>query len=402
MTTKIEELTGEIVTINAQDDLSINSNFQKFLDVIPEITKHAREVLESTNDALDEKQIKETNKELKPVKNAQTVITKAKTYIRNTFNQNRDQMLAEFDKILADNGVDDLIDMVNQVKQREKDIINQRKQNRWDELQTLFEHELINYPDLADLSFTWFKDRHPKLVSGAATRNLKDTDRMQVTNDLNALNNAVMQFKLFKAQGVVDDEASADFIEKFKVSLQNEDGGLNVFNQLLSAAIQATNQRRNATLEAADTPSTTAVTKQDDHIEDDITEHEQTEHIEDSPMIDNADAPMKMPSELPIDDDEMPPYDEPTEMPIDDPTFTISANVAMLIQQAGAKDSAFAGISSDDPQIKKQQTLALIKAVTQAFSEPDNHNNLVEYIRNQISMDESFEMIHALTNRVLD
>lgn len=412
--TKVEELTGEIIKIDSQNKLALNSNFEKFLNVIPEITKHAQEVLANTADEIDEKQIKATNQELKPIKNAQATINKAKTYIKNTFNENRDAMLKQFDQILADNGVDELIDMVNQVKQREKDIINQRKQSRWNELEELFKHELINYPDLKDLSFDWFKNRHANLVSGAATRKLKDTDRMQVTNDLNALNNDVMQFKLFKAQGVIDDDAAQELVTELKHDLMNEDGGLNTFNQLLMTAVQKTNQHQQAIQQKlmAEQQSKDAV--DNEHVSDEqpVTEPASPiiDDVDPTSNIDNADLPEydDVSNESPDFDnipieayDEIPPYDEP-DLPVEDRSFTISPNVALLIKEAGSEGSMFAGIVNDDPKIKRQQTLLLIKNITIAFTETDHHNTVLDYLRSRLNENEAFEMIMALANRIVE
>lgn len=400
---KVEKLP-EIPSLNAKDgliditdqkgELVPKSNFQSFLEAIQPINDFVSNALAEGTD-VTEKEIKELNKKVKPAREAMKIIKQADKFIKDFYKDECNQKLEELHQIEKKYGYDELLTNVTKIKRRSEDIINQRAQSRWDELETLFDATLKSYPDLKDLPFKWFKERNRKLISGAATRKVRESDKMEVTNQLNQLNSNVSQIKQFIAQKLIDGTAKDQFIAEFKESVMDpEDGGLIKFNELITNALSATQKNQLDHLAKNDDSTSDDVVASANGVP--VTDPSQFNEV-DIP-VDNADStqpPADLTTVIPDDDLGLPPitnelnglssdeidFNEEQASPFDDPKIKTDPTVTQIIKDATASDSQFHGILNDETKLENQK--ALINVFVNAMNNQLD-DDLAQYIRNTL------------------
>ena len=237
----------QLVTIkNAENanQLVYGDSYTKFLKIAPEINNEAQGALKAIENAKSEKEIKNARALSKQAKDYKRTIDKARKFIKDQMDEQKEAALAQFDKDLEEAGVNDLLDTLEKIGKREKDLINQRKISRWKELEDVFDKTLPNYPDLSELTFDWFKSRHEKLISGAITRKVTDDNKALVTNELYKLDTNIQSVKMMEQQNLFDDEALESLKKIITDKINGEDGGISGFQADIANAISESNERK--------------------------------------------------------------------------------------------------------------------------------------------------------------
>ncbi|MGX1266724.1 flagellar biosynthesis GTPase FlhF [Rossellomorea marisflavi] len=205
--TEIQPIQTAIAEINVTPAITETSDFQVVLQKIPLRVKEANNLLENyrqnpdtfleniDDEALDAqlKAMTEVSSFVKDIENSRKDI---KTYMNGV----RDQLLQTLDKRLQGASFNELERAQSDIKQLKKDVEADRRARRWDEIRETFEANVNRYPllgefapELADLSR--FKLLFPKLVSGAKTRKVKESDHTMVNETLYAWNTAIELMK---------------------------------------------------------------------------------------------------------------------------------------------------------------------------------------------------------------
>lgn len=111
----------------------------------------------------------------------------------------KNEALAQYDNLLADNGFAEYKKAIDDVAQIKTELSLRRANNRWEELRDTFNasmarntHIAERYPKLAD--FDVFRLSYPKLVSGAKTSNVKKKDHAFVREVIENYNTAIQAY----------------------------------------------------------------------------------------------------------------------------------------------------------------------------------------------------------------
>lgn len=190
-----------LLTIQLPDaKLEVSPTFKKVLQKIPELNKQSEAIQAVNLDEIDEDQITELNKKMRDVSQYDKKFKQVQKAIKDSYNQPRDQVLNWFNTQLKSAGYDDFEDNIAKNKQLKRDVIANRANKRWKELEATFKATLEAYPLVAQIApkladFTTFRVRHPKLVSGAKTRKINDKTRAEVTNTIAEYNNSLQDIQ---------------------------------------------------------------------------------------------------------------------------------------------------------------------------------------------------------------
>ncbi|MBS4189951.1 hypothetical protein KHA94_06995 [Bacillus sp. FJAT-49705] len=108
----------------------------------------------------------------------------------------RDQLIDTLDKRLEGASFNELERAQSDIKQLKKDVDADRCAKRWEEVRATFEANMNRFPLLGEYApeladFSRFKLLFPKLISGAKTQKVKESDHTMVNETLYAWNTAV-------------------------------------------------------------------------------------------------------------------------------------------------------------------------------------------------------------------
>lgn len=405
----------QLVTVNpaeTDNQLVYADAYTKFLKAAPDINQEAKTALLAIKNAKDEKQIKNARSLSKEAKSYKRTIEKARTFIKKQMDEQKEAVLAKFDDDLEKAGVNDLLDTLEEIGKCEKDFINQRKIKRWKELENVFKKTLPNYADLKDLKFSWFKDRHEKLVSGAVSRKVTDTDRSLVTNELYKLETNIQSVKQLEAQNLFDDKALTKLKQEITEKINGEDGGVSGFNAEIANAISDTNNRRNESMRAE---LTAQIANDQPAIDEQSINNEPTEKasidetslktpVDETPSVENQttdEIPLPNENDMPpVNNEVVPPEDEMAEIeaqneaPMNDNVKQISSAIPQLILEAN--NMLYDGnLTSQDPQIKADTKMKFIQLIINAESDHYNNGDSNEaYVRQCLNTENSVETYH--------
>lgn len=176
--------------------LEVSPAFKRVLKKIPELNEQSAKIQAVNLDEIDEDQITELNKQMRDVSQFDKKFKDVQKAIRDSYNTPRDQVLNWFNTQLESAGYDVFEKNIARNKQLRRDVIANRANKRWQELETTFKATLQAYPLVAQMApkladFTTFRVRNPKLVSGAKTRKINDKTRAVVTNTIAEYSNAL-------------------------------------------------------------------------------------------------------------------------------------------------------------------------------------------------------------------
>lgn len=293
----------ESLAVVKDDELQLSKEFNLFLQIAPPMLDKARKALATDIDKNDEKEIKQFNAEMKDFTKVKKLITQTEKVIRDNYNSMRDEKLAQFEQILKDNGIDDISKIASEISQRRKDFIAVRKERRWDELKEWFDAALQNYPILANeaphlAEFETFKANHPKLVSGAITSKIKDSDRDVITSELARYDATISQIVSFRDNRLINDDEAQSLIDDFIKDPQQTD-----YNNTITQAIAEHQRKANQADEqepsheepaevSAEQKSSEMPLAEDDPINDSIPPYPEDEQVLEDAVPDDVDFSM--------------------------------------------------------------------------------------------------------------
>lgn len=410
----------QLVTIkNAENanQLVYGDSYTKFLKIAPEINAEAQGALKAIEDAKSEKEIKNARALSKQAKDYKRTIDKARKFIKDQMDEQKEAALAQFDKDLEEAGVNDLLDTLEKIGKCEKDLINQRKISRWKELEDVFNKTLPNYPDLSELTFDWFKSRHEKLISGAVTRKVTDDNKALVTNELYKLDTNIQSVKMMEQQNLFDDEALESLKKIITDKINGEDGGISGFQADIANAIAETNERKTETQHEALIAEAKKIKEEKAAKE---AEETSNESIEEPTTIDKQSAPTEtneVPAEENVpapDDSDMPPVDDEdstippeeelaaieanNEAPMNDDTKIISPAIPQMILEAN--NALFNGdLTNEDQTIRADAKMKFIQLIIDAELHYDSRNGNHIYIHQLLNVNND---LHETYKNIFD
>jgi hypothetical protein len=192
-----------IAEINITPAITETSDFQAVLQQIPLRVQAANALLEGYRENpeafladIDDSVLDDQLKEMAQVSGFVKDIEKSRKDIKSYMNGVRDQLLDTLDKRLEGASFNELARAEADIKQLIKDMEADRRAKRWEEIKITFVANVDRYPLLGDFAqeladFSRFKLLFPKLVSGAKTRKVKETDHTMVNETLYAWNTAI-------------------------------------------------------------------------------------------------------------------------------------------------------------------------------------------------------------------
>ena len=171
-----------------------NSEFQRALSTIPEQVRECESHLalyrldpDKFIAETDEEEIDALIKSLGESLSLKKPFEESRLMIRKGVNQMRDQLVEYYDSILTSSGFGKLLAAEKDMKDMKRQLEEHRKETRWEEIQEVFDAyfdtargQLLKqrFPRLAD--FASFRNKYPRLVSGARTRNVTNGDKNEV------------------------------------------------------------------------------------------------------------------------------------------------------------------------------------------------------------------------------
>lgn len=199
MNTVNNEKLPSVLSINENDILSFNNQFNDMLSKITNTVNRASKLVDiQTIDIghVDEERLMETIDELSQAQTLTKNVTQIRTALRKYLNNRRDNILKQFDDILEKARYNELSNYDAKAKQLKKDLSSYRINQRWAKLQETFDLNIKQYPMITKIApqladFNMFRLRHPKLVTGA--KNFKITDKQigLINNELFMVNDCI-------------------------------------------------------------------------------------------------------------------------------------------------------------------------------------------------------------------
>lgn len=193
----------DIAKISISPNVIETATFQKVLINIPQHIQKADQLLNAYRldpntfvNEIDEDSLNEQLKELQDVAIFARNIEKSRSEIKKYMNTVRDQLIEHLDYKLQSANYAQLEKATTDIKQLKKDIDATRAINRWEELKITFIANIERYPLIAEFTeeltdFSKFKLIYPKLVSGAKTKKVKESDHTFINETLYSWNTAI-------------------------------------------------------------------------------------------------------------------------------------------------------------------------------------------------------------------
>lgn len=189
-----------VLTLN-NNQLGVTGEFQRTLNQIEEAIDHAKNLVSvQTVDKLDEQSLEMTISDLQTAQTLARTVNNTRKELKHYLKNRSDQILAQYDALLAKANFDELEKYNAQAKQLKKDLSAYRINQRWAQLKETFNANLVNYPLIHQLapqleSFTLFRLRHPKLVTGAKNYKIGDKQISAINHDLYNINQCLQDLK---------------------------------------------------------------------------------------------------------------------------------------------------------------------------------------------------------------
>ena len=220
---EINETIGEygdnLIAINGMMvKIKPTSGFQQLKNDIPIVRDEAKRLLDRVNDEdIDEKDFDLIMKRLNLVTKGTKKIQDEMKKLRAFYNEQRDLKQNQILNALNEVGYDELSDIVNDINNTKKLIIENRKNERWNELENEFNKVLDNtYPSLKEdvptFTFQTFRNNHSKMVSGAKSRKITKKDLAEVTDYISKYAKDIQSIK------ALDSEFESKLIRSYVMS----------------------------------------------------------------------------------------------------------------------------------------------------------------------------------------
>lgn len=187
-----------VLTIN-NDILSFDDQFNNMLDKITQTVDRASNLVDvQTIDLgkIDEDRLMKTIDDLSQAQKLTRNVSSIRSALRKYLNNRRDNIMSQFDNILAKAKYDQLSNYNAKAKQLKKDLSNYRINQRWNKLKETFDLNIQHYPLITKLApqltdFNTFRLRHPKLVTGAKNYKITSKQLAIINNELFSINDCL-------------------------------------------------------------------------------------------------------------------------------------------------------------------------------------------------------------------
>lgn len=190
----IPTIQTEVAQIAMFPEITETAGFQEILSEIPVrvdkasalLAEYRKDPEKFVND-IDEAEFDNMLDDMKSVTTFVRDINRSKTEINKFFNQAKSYVLGTIDQRLTSARYDELQAAEADIKQLKKDVEADRREMRWNEIKATFNANIERYPILFEFApeltdFSKFKLLNAKLISGAKTRKVKESDHA-VVND---------------------------------------------------------------------------------------------------------------------------------------------------------------------------------------------------------------------------
>ncbi len=195
---KENKIESHLVDVSQDNQLTVQTN-SKFKEILGRISAYNQEAGELLTDyrqnpdefveKTDEEVIIEMINDGKDVKTFVKDINETIKAVRKYYNDQRDDIVDQIKSELSTAGFDELEQAESDIRQLRKDMLEQRKENRWKQLEEVFNRVKRHYPDLEDkvpelVDFDRYRERNPKLVSGSANGDVGSKEFKKIEEDL--------------------------------------------------------------------------------------------------------------------------------------------------------------------------------------------------------------------------
>lgn len=240
MSDAIEEKSIEtsIAEIGLTPAITETTSFQLVLQEIPQRVAEANKLLKSYRDnpdtfidTVDDAELEKQMASMSEIFTFVKDIDESRMEIKRYINGVRDNIIEVLDKRLEDASYNQLSQAQQDIRQLRKDVVADRREKRWKEVQPTFDANALRYPDLQQyapelLDFSKFKLIHSDLISGAKTRNVREKDHTFINETMFGWNTA-MQLLIQNSWGLTVqhlNELLTMFKQNPSVELVNREG----------------------------------------------------------------------------------------------------------------------------------------------------------------------------------
>lgn len=273
-----EENQNPLIQITVPNaNIQQSTRFEEVLAQIPELNKESEAIQATDIKKLDEDQITQLNKKMRVVSGYKRDMNAVRKAIKDSYNKPRDMVLNWFDSKLSAAGFDELETNINKNKQLSRDVLANRANERWQELEATFNATLEAYPLIKEMApqladFTQFRVRHPKLVSGAKNKKITDKVRGEVANEIAAYNNGLQDIKANAAklapsyqttllQAFADNPTSETILTQTRYLVDRQNADIKAREALKKQQEEAAKRQQTQSAQAQSTSQTTAPTQ---------------------------------------------------------------------------------------------------------------------------------------------
>lgn len=193
---KKDDNQAEPILLNLQkDSLTVNQTFQKVLAEVPTIVKRSEDLLKTDVNEINEDEMTNLNRDIKPIIGYEKKFTDFRKQIKKMLQERDNVVLSSLDQTLTDAGFDKIPAMTKKLRQLQKDFKANRANQRWEQLEELFNAQMDTYPELQKYApetlgnFNYYRVHHADMVSEAKTKPVNNATIKQLNDDLNNYHN---------------------------------------------------------------------------------------------------------------------------------------------------------------------------------------------------------------------
>lgn len=175
-----------------EDRLSVNQAFQQVLAQVPTIVERSEKLLQTNINEIDEDEMTQLNRDIKPITDYEKKFTEFRKQIKKRLQERDNLVLDSLDQTLNAAGFDKIPTMTKKLRQLQKDFKANRANQRWEQLEELFNAQMDTYPELQKYApetlgnFNYYRVHHANMVSEAKTKPVNNATIKQLNDDLNA------------------------------------------------------------------------------------------------------------------------------------------------------------------------------------------------------------------------
>lgn len=181
-------------------NLVVTSEFREVLNSIPQYVQQAEQLLQLDIANVDEAAVEQNLNELKDIQRFEKDIKEGRKNISRYFDDVKKHALSQLDEALEMAQYPKLIEADKAIKQLKKDVLENRKMERWNELYPVFVSKVEQYKDIFEYvqglkDFTRFQLLFPKLVSGSKSGKITNKHVTQINDIMFEWYNQVLEIR---------------------------------------------------------------------------------------------------------------------------------------------------------------------------------------------------------------